>query len=498
MITNSFIFLSTDSTSILSSNIVSSSLFVADGLDACVPPPPLPPHLSGVGGWTSYPPQTHNSVYTSPPPHLQLSTPESSPQTVFPHVYPPQQPLTCGIPPRFQVPPNTTLPPVRDLFFCGSSLEESPISSPGDLERENTTSTAASTTNYVGMGVEQQKLGFNRSCSPLAGLGISRNFDSASNSGDDESLICHPTSHHPTKQVPDGVKMPQRKGGMQLWQFLYSMLNDKDGKYRNLIEWTHTAKERQFRLLEPDAIAVWWGHHKNKPNMSYDKLSRSLRYYYDKGIIRKISGERFVYRFCIDPEVMYRHMGTSNARPQLKPMPQDAKVALNSKDCSVSGASPCIAKEPEMLTTTSGNTVEQIPTNYSPLFPPSTFANSLPVPSNSSFIIPSVGGSGMRRCHSYESTCRSAVLSPSQTPSPGSCYDGYPSFYSNSFPAHFTSSCSPGSCSPPHSAPLDEYPYVPFTDFPHRDFPNSFPMFSLPPPPLLVDHPIPPFAASDF
>ena len=283
---------------------------------------------------------------------------------------------------------------------------------------------------------------------------------------------------------------------MQLWQFLYSMLNDKNRKYRNLIEWTHTAKERQFRLLEPDAIAVWWGHHKNKPNMSYDKLSRSLRYYYDKGIIRKISGERFVYRFCIDPEVMYRHMGTSNARPQLKPMPQDAKVALNSKECSVTGASPCIAKEPETLTMTSGSTVEQIPSNYSPLFPPSTFHNSLPVPSNSSFTVSS-GASGMRRCHSYDSTCRSAVLSPSQTPSPGSCYDSYPSLYSNSFQTYFTSNRSPGSCSPPHSAPLDEYPYVPFTDFPRKDFTDSFPMFSLPAPPLLVDHPIPAFA-SDF
>ena len=284
---------------------------------------------------------------------------------------------------------------------------------------------------------------------------------------------------------------------MQLWQFLYSMLNDKDGKYRNLIEWTHTAKERQFRLLEPDAIAVWWGHHKNKPNMSYDKLSRSLRYYYDKGIIRKISGERFVYRFCIDPEVMYRHMGTSNARPQLKPMPQDAKVALNSKDRSVTGASPCIAKEPEPLTMSSGNTVEQIPSTYSPLpFPPANgFPNSLPVPSNSSFIVPSVG-STMRRCHSYESTCRSSTVSPSQTPSPASCYDGYTLLYGdNTAPVHFSSNYSPNGCSPPHSTSLDDYPCLPLSDFPHQNFTDSFLPF--PPPPLMVDHPIPAFA-TDF
>ena len=153
---------------------------------------------------------------------------------------------------------------------------------------------------------------------------------------------------------------PLRKRRHATWQFLYSMLTNVDGKYHNLIEWTHTARERQFRLLEPDAIAVWWGHHKNKPNMSYDKLSRSLRYYYDKGIIRKISGERFVYRFCIDPEVMYKHMGTSNARPKLKPMPQDAKIIL-SKDRNMRAASACIAKEPETLLPTPETKVESIP-----------------------------------------------------------------------------------------------------------------------------------------
>lgn len=111
---------------------------------------------------------------------------------------------------------------------------------------------------------------------------------------------------------------------MQLWQFLYALLNDPDKKYRKLIEWTANNLSREFRLLEPEAIAIWWGEHKNKKNMSYDKLSRSLRYYYDKGIIRKISGERYVYQFCIDPELMYKHIGNSDSRPKLKPMPQSA------------------------------------------------------------------------------------------------------------------------------------------------------------------------------
>lgn len=31
--------------------------------------------------------------------------------------------------------------------------------------------------------------------------------------------------------------------------------------------------------------------------MNYDKLSRALRYYYDKNIIKKVIGQKFVYRF---------------------------------------------------------------------------------------------------------------------------------------------------------------------------------------------------------
>ncbi len=37
--------------------------------------------------------------------------------------------------------------------------------------------------------------------------------------------------------------------------------------------------------------------------MNYDKLSRSLRYYYEKGIMQKVSRERYVYRFINYAEI---------------------------------------------------------------------------------------------------------------------------------------------------------------------------------------------------
>lgn len=47
----------------------------------------------------------------------------------------------------------------------------------------------------------------------------------------------------------------------------------------------------EFKLVEPEEVARRWGIQKNRPAMNYDKLSRSLRYYYEKGIMQKVAGK---------------------------------------------------------------------------------------------------------------------------------------------------------------------------------------------------------------
>uniref|UniRef100_A0A336MJH9 CSON002020 protein n=1 Tax=Culicoides sonorensis TaxID=179676 RepID=A0A336MJH9_CULSO len=93
-------------------------------------------------------------------------------------------------------------------------------------------------------------------------------------------------------QVQHGINLHQRRGSLQLWQFLVALL-DEPSQSAGCIAWTGRGME--FKLVEPEEVARRWGLQKNRPAMNYDKLSRSLRYYYEKGIMQKVAGERYVY-----------------------------------------------------------------------------------------------------------------------------------------------------------------------------------------------------------
>ncbi|KAL0978439.1 hypothetical protein UPYG_G00170390 [Umbra pygmaea] len=94
-----------------------------------------------------------------------------------------------------------------------------------------------------------------------------------------------------------------------LWQFLLQLLLDPTND--QLICWTN--EEGEFKLLQAEEVAKLWGARKNKPSMNYDKLSRALRYYYDKNIIKKVNGQKFVYRFVSYPDIL---KGDPTARPE--------------------------------------------------------------------------------------------------------------------------------------------------------------------------------------
>nr|XP_020456434.1 ETS translocation variant 5-like isoform X2 [Monopterus albus] len=109
----------------------------------------------------------------------------------------------------------------------------------------------------------------------------------------------------------------QRRGSLQLWQFLLTLLDNPANGH--LIVWT--GHNMEFKLIDPEEVARLWGIQKNRPAMNYDKLSRSLRYYYEKGIMQKVAGERYVYKFVCNREALFSMAFPDNQRPSLKADP---------------------------------------------------------------------------------------------------------------------------------------------------------------------------------
>ncbi|XP_056402521.1 ETS translocation variant 3-like protein [Hyla sarda] len=81
---------------------------------------------------------------------------------------------------------------------------------------------------------------------------------------------------------------------IQLWHFILELLQKEE--FRHIIAWQQ-GEYGEFVIKDPDEVARLWGQRKCKPQMNYDKLSRALRYYYNKRILHKTKGKRFTYKF---------------------------------------------------------------------------------------------------------------------------------------------------------------------------------------------------------
>ncbi|XP_063804477.1 ETS translocation variant 3-like protein [Pseudophryne corroboree] len=127
---------------------------------------------------------------------------------------------------------------------------------------------------------------------------------------------CVPSSYWiPGLAFPDWAYKAESSPGsrqIQLWHFILELLQKEE--FRHVIAWQQ-GEYGEFVIKDPDEVARLWGRRKCKPQMNYDKLSRALRYYYNKRILHKTKGKRFTYKFNFSKLIFINYPMIDMRRP---------------------------------------------------------------------------------------------------------------------------------------------------------------------------------------
>ncbi|KAK3602630.1 hypothetical protein CHS0354_034215 [Potamilus streckersoni] len=99
------------------------------------------------------------------------------------------------------------------------------------------------------------------------------------------------------KKTNRGRKLGQASKGNHLWEFIRDLL--KDSKFNpHLLRW-EDKETGVFRFVQSEAVAQMWGRKKNNPGMTYEKLSRAMRFCRSAGYFAEVpKNGKFPKKLC--------------------------------------------------------------------------------------------------------------------------------------------------------------------------------------------------------
>ncbi|XP_022239043.1 ETS homologous factor-like, partial [Limulus polyphemus] len=87
----------------------------------------------------------------------------------------------------------------------------------------------------------------------------------------------------------------QGTGLGKLWEFIRDLLLNPNYNPA-YIRWERQ-EEGVFKFVQSKKIAKLWGDRNQNTKMTYEKLSRAMRYHYKRQVLLPVLGRRLVYKF---------------------------------------------------------------------------------------------------------------------------------------------------------------------------------------------------------